>query len=179
MAFLRNIRFREARASDAPGIADVHVRAWRTGYAHIMPAGYLAALDVQERTLVWEQTLLNKDLQHVVWVALHGQQVVGWETHGVSRDPDATAGTGELQGLYVHPDWWNGGIGSKLVDNALRMLAAEPLKRVTLWVLEANVRSIRFYRGHGFRADGARQQIERGGRPLPKVRMARDVDPLA
>ena len=40
------IEIRRARSGDAPGIGAVHVSAWRSAYAGILPDAYLARLSV-------------------------------------------------------------------------------------------------------------------------------------
>jgi hypothetical protein len=53
------ITIRAAEIEDAPGIVRVHVDSWRTTYAGIVPADYLANLSYQRRTTLWEDVLRN------------------------------------------------------------------------------------------------------------------------
>lgn len=51
--------------------------------------------------------------------------------------------------LYVHPDHWGEGIGTRLVD-ALRERLPESTERLRLVVLAENPVGISFYEGYGF-----------------------------
>jgi hypothetical protein len=44
------IRVRHAAEADIPGIAEVHVQAWRESYAAVLSAEALAGLSGEERT---------------------------------------------------------------------------------------------------------------------------------
>jgi L-amino acid N-acyltransferase YncA len=75
---------RPAQASDAAGIAAVHVQAWRETYAQSMPAEYLAALDQGQREAGW-RTIIADDVTDVL-VALDEDKVIGWASAGPGRD---------------------------------------------------------------------------------------------
>ena len=47
------MRIREASPTDATAIARVHVDSWRTTYAGIVPADYLANLSYVQREQFW------------------------------------------------------------------------------------------------------------------------------
>ncbi len=49
----REVIVREATVADAAGIAVVHVEAWRSAYADIVPAAFLAELSVAARAEAW------------------------------------------------------------------------------------------------------------------------------
>ena len=51
------IRIRRAEAADAGAIARVHVDAWRTTYAGIVSAEFLAGLSYADREQMWKQAL--------------------------------------------------------------------------------------------------------------------------
>lgn len=51
----------------------------------------------------------------------------------------------EIINLYVDPFFQSGGIGSRLIDFAVRGLGANGL-----WALQKNARAISFYEKHGF-----------------------------
>ncbi len=71
-----------------------------------------------------------------------------------------------LEALYVLPDCWQGGIGSRLYE------AAEPVLRsdARLWVLAASGRGRQFWESRGWRADG-RRKVEHG---MVELRYRRD-----
>jgi ribosomal protein S18 acetylase RimI-like enzyme len=76
-------------------------------------------------------------------------KVVGFCDVGPSRDDDANEYTGEVYGIYVKPDYMHRGIGSTLLESGLNYLREKGLKVVTLWVLEANSNTRKFYEKHG------------------------------
>lgn len=49
-----------------------------------------------------------------------------------SRDDDASAGTGELRAIYLHPGYWNRGLGRLLHDHALAALSNDGHRCATL-----------------------------------------------
>ena len=60
---------------------------------------------------------------------------------------------GELDGLFVEPDLWGGGIGRLLVDAATH----EARRRGLALTVIANPRARRFYENCGFTAEGEEQ----------------------
>ena len=62
-----------------------------------------------------------------------------------------TEGT-EICKLYVEPFFQSEGIGSSLIEFAIREFHADHL-----WVLERNTRAIAFYKRHGFRLTGQKK----------------------
>ncbi len=61
----------------------------------------------------------------------------------------------EICKLYVDTFFQNEGIGSELIEFALKELHADHL-----WALEKNVRAILFYQRHGFHLTGQRKLEE-------------------
>jgi ribosomal protein S18 acetylase RimI-like enzyme len=154
---------RPARAGDADAIAAVHVAAWQHAYRGMLPSELLDGLSVEARAQRWRRQLADVESGRT-WVA--GEPVRGFVSVGPSRDEDAVEGTGEVYALYVHPDAWGTGLGSRLMTAGLGVLE----DGVTLWVLEANERARRFYGRHGWRPDGVRRQETRGAVVLDEVR---------
>lgn len=58
----------------------------------------------------------------------------------------------EIAELYVDNFFQNQGIGGKLMEYAIRVHNAD-----RLWVIEKNVKAVRFYEAHGFRLSGERK----------------------
>lgn len=73
------------------------------------------------------------------------------------KDNDAD---GEIDRIYVHPDFMGKGAGKALMSYALERLKALGCKKAFLWVFEANTTAREFYRAMGFSTDGDRRQIK-------------------
>lgn len=72
---------------------------------------------------------------------------------------------GRLNALYVLPDEWGSGVGSRLHDAAVEKLG-ELGAEARLWVLEANTRARRFYERRGWRLDGRERVVPFPPHPL-------------
>lgn len=155
---------RPARVDDAPGIARVHVQAWKEAYAHLLPTAFLAARDVATYTERWRTTIGGATTDVVV--AERDGEVVGWASAGAGRDPDAPRGR-ELEGIYVLRAVYGSGIGQALFDHAVGDVPAY------LWIAEENPRAEAFHRRNGFRRDGVRKREQLGPHTLEAVRMVR------
>lgn len=161
---------RRAVLDDAPAIAAVHVQAWRAAYKGIVPAAYLDALDVEDRTARWRGNLTQG--ASTVCVAETAQGVVGWASLGACRDDDATGSTGELWAIYVAPGRWRHGVGRAMWAWGESHLAQAGYSSAVVWVLEDNLAARRFYATVGFEpAPDATKRVDIGGASLPEVRL--------
>jgi GNAT superfamily N-acetyltransferase len=66
---------------------------------------------------------------------------------------------GWLDALYVLPEEWGKGVGSRLYDEAVERLRAFGSAEARLWVLERNGRARSFYEDRGWRLDGRRRSV--------------------
>ncbi|MCS5487995.1 GNAT family N-acetyltransferase [Curtobacterium flaccumfaciens pv. beticola] len=158
------VTVRPAEPGDARAIAEVHVRAWQEAYAHLLPAAYLSALDVDARAARWEGLVVEPGL--TVVVAERDGAVVGWASAGPGREEPAVRDR-ELEGIYVLAAHHASGAGQALLDAAV---GAEP---AFLWVAEGNPRAEAFYRRNGFERDGAAKHVPIGPSGMDAVRMVR------
>ncbi len=175
-----NCAVRIATADDAVGIAETHVASWRSAYRGLLPQTVLDGLSVERRTAGWREQILNSScLVHVAIGA--ARQPVGFIATGKSRDSDAGCHVGELQAIYLSPELWGRGTGSRLHDVAISALAAAPFGEATLWVLESNSRSRSFYQWKGWQPDGTVKRDSIGGADVVEVRYRRSLhlEPLA
>jgi GNAT superfamily N-acetyltransferase len=87
-------------------------------------------------------------------------------------DPDL----GDVYVLYLDPDVWRRGIGTRLHEAALDRLRSCGFTRAGLWVLDTNERALRFYSDQGW-TDTGRRQVDRGpgGTELHERRLHRDL----
>jgi ribosomal protein S18 acetylase RimI-like enzyme len=163
------MNIRPAIASDARTVATVHVHTWQSAYRGIVPDAYLNSLSIARREPIW-RGVLEKGTPEL-WVAETDSQVVGWSAFGASRDEDAGAHTGELEAIYLLPQYWTTGTGRALWRVTRRRLVERGFTSVTLWVLTANIRAIRFYAAAGFVPNPASEkEINIGGRALREIR---------
>jgi ribosomal protein S18 acetylase RimI-like enzyme len=146
---------RLATPGDAPAVALVHVRAWKTAYRGLLPDAYLDALRPEDRAARY--TFDRTDAQHpTTLVAVEEGRIAGFATTGPARDPERV-GRGELMALHVDPQFWNRGLGRALVAAAREQLVQRGYPEAELWVLEGNQRASRFYAADGWSPDGARR----------------------
>ena len=101
---LADASVRVARETDAPAVGLVQAEVWREAYAAVVPEQVLAAFEPSAFAKAWRSSLASPP--HGVYrllAACAGEQVVGFAAIGPSQDPDASALTGELSALGVHP----------------------------------------------------------------------------
>lgn len=172
------MNIRSAKKSDAADIARIHVETWRVAYAGIVSGSHLASLDQEDRARKWAKTLASANDNTRVAVLKNGS-IVGWASFGPSRDDDGQ-GNGELYAIYLDHAYWNRGIGKQLMDDALLHLKRNGFDRVTLWVLEENHRTRKFYEKVGFLHDGKSKTIVIDDEELIELRyqnMVQQCDP--
>lgn len=181
---------RAPRAGEAEQMAEAHVQGWRAGCAGILPEAYLAELDVSASVARWTGKLANPHPATDDLVAEVGGRVVGLASFGRSYDPelprtpppDVPLVTGELHLLYVHPDHWGTGAGSRLHDAALAALVDAGFRDARLWVVRGNNRAVAFYGRRGWTRDGPTRTMTDAGASWVEERMIRaatrgDSDP--
>lgn len=163
------MNIRRAVETDALNVARVHVQAWQAAYRGIVPDDYLDSLSIEKREAIWKESIQRGIPE--LWVADFPLGIVGWVAFGSSRDSDAEAGAGELEAIYVAPEYWATGIGRALWLVAYRRLKELGFSSATLWVLAGNARAIRFYHAAGFQPNhDSQKEISLGGKSLKEVR---------
>jgi RimJ/RimL family protein N-acetyltransferase len=190
-----------AEHGDAAEIAEVHVRTWQEAYAGIVDAEFLAGLQVEPRIRFWATVLAAPEARRasVVRVARSRERLIGFAALFPTPPPSipsaqedgrqgwvqgaaerqtvvAPCRDAELKTLYVRQGWWGVGAGYGLLQAVLLAGYDRGIRRVTLWVLEQNVRARRFYERSGFAPDGDRQREEiAAGVFLEEVRYGADL----
>ena len=165
------MRTREAVAADVRRIAEIHVLAWQSGYRGLLPQEVLDALRPAQRIPRWLSTV-----QRAEWpcrgtlVADDAGDVVGF----ADLRP-AAADVGEIASFHVLPDRWGSGVGQAMMAEALRTFRAAGYRSAALWVLDTNVRALRFYTKAGWRPDGTSRPDVVGGQPIRDVRYRLDL----
>lgn len=166
---------REAVPGDAEAIGRVRHASWQVAYSGLMPADYLAGLDVDGFVLQAQRMLDQPGARGVtVYVAQLDRTVSGFASVGPTRDEDDDrTGVGELYAIYLDPAVWRHGVGQRLQDVALARLRADGYREATLWVLATNTSSRAFYERTGWRADGSTSGYTAGAAVLDEIRYRR------
>jgi GNAT superfamily N-acetyltransferase len=108
-----------------------------------------ASLELKEYR---NQLLANPDAIHLPPAQIANGQVIVAELDGEVAGFAALVG-GELDGLFVEPDLWGGGIGRALIDAA----AHEARRKGLTLTVTANPSARRFYESCGFGIEGETQ----------------------
>lgn len=141
-------------------VAEVQLLAWRETYREILGEALLSELKVAAFESNWKAMLTNPLRRNYVWVD-GNNQAAGFISYGPPRAGTAQANF-EIYGIYVHPAYWNRGIGFQLMQHVLALLQEEsPSVRVLPWTMAANEGSRRFYEKCGFRTNGQRRVATR------------------
>lgn len=164
---------RRAQPEDNDAVAEVHVRSWQVAYRGLMPDEYLDLLNPADRASRYTFGDLDPGLPQTM-VAVDRQVICGFATVAPCHDDDMSS-AGELYGIYVHPDWWNRGVGRILISDARDRLAHLGFDEAVLWVLVGNVRAERFYEKDGWRSDGQRRLAEVHGITVDELRYLRPL----
>jgi GNAT superfamily N-acetyltransferase len=170
------VMIRPLQDADVEAVAEVHVRTWRSAYAGIIPADYLASLDPVQFAKRRRSFPVPPGAGTVVAADDDGT-IVGFATFGPARLAQGTEydrTNAELYAIYVDPDHQGAGTGRHLLTAARAALKAAGFPRMWLWVLAENHPSRRFYEHLGMTADGTTHLYTPRGTSakLPEVRYA-------
>jgi ribosomal protein S18 acetylase RimI-like enzyme len=166
----KRVAIRNATLADTEAIAALHVASWRSAYLGIVPDGFLETITRESRIVRWRSALSPAESPHTETViAVAGGELLGFCSFGPRRVP-ASSEVGEVYALHVLPSLRRGGIGTLLLEAALRRLAARGWATAVLWVLRDNVSARAFYEARGWSATGEDMVEHRSGFDIPETR---------
>ena len=170
-----DVSVRIAWAADAPDVAQVQVRAWRSGYASVLPAEVLEALDDKAIAEQWERSLASPpDARHRLLVALDHGALVGFAATGPADDPDAdVVADGAITVFHVDPDHTRKGHGSRLLHACVDTLVADGFSRAVTWLFSADDVVRAFLTDAGWAPDGAHRELDLYGDAAIRVKQIR------
>ncbi|NIX75491.1 GNAT family N-acetyltransferase [Microvirga terricola] len=158
------VSIRHAKADDAQGLAKVFEAAWREAYQGVIPGVALEKMLVRRSPRWWRSTLARSRPLAVLDI---GQGIAGYASYGRCRDR-ASPAAGEIDELYLLPEYQGLGFGRRLFRAVCNDLRAQEMTPVMLWALADNTRACAFYEGLGGRVAG-RVEERIGGVKLTKV----------
>jgi ribosomal protein S18 acetylase RimI-like enzyme len=170
-----DVSCRVAWSDDAPAIAAVQVRAWRSSYADLLPAELLAGLDVDAIAEGWRTSLTRpNDARNRVLIALERNLVTGFALTGPSGDPDRDPiADGEITDLTVDPHQRGAGHGSRLMQACVDTLKADRFLRAVTWLGATDDATRAFLTAAGWAADGAHRTLDLTGDGSVTVKQVR------
>lgn len=169
-----DVSARLAWPDDATAIARIQLAAWRTSFAHLIPAAELDALDVDQVAARWATTIDRpQDARLRVLVALDRVDVRGFALVHPSHDPDSDqVADGEVGEFFVDADHQRQGHGSRLLQAAMDTLAADRFTRAVWWVGSEDDALRAFVVESGWAPDGAHRELaSETGATLKQVRL--------
>jgi GNAT superfamily N-acetyltransferase len=144
-----SVRLRAAATADVGAMLAI-VEACDASYRDWAPAGWQPPPAGSAR---WVTEFAAPDRWTAV--AVDGERVCGFVSWDPARD---SAGTAHVGALFVHPDAWRQGVGTRLLDAAVDAMRSRGLERARLTTLEGSPAES-FYRTRGWGRDGRRDDF--------------------
>jgi ribosomal protein S18 acetylase RimI-like enzyme len=146
---------RRAGPDDAAIVAELGARTFAETFGRLYPPHDLADfIALNHSATAAAQTL--GDARMAVWLAEAGGEAIGYALAGPCGlpHPEVTAGCGELKRIYLLQGRQGGGIGSRLMAQALDWLEAQGRARIWIGVWSQNYAAQRLYARAGFEKVG-------------------------
>ncbi len=147
---------------DLSKISHIYEESWKYAYKNIIPQTFLDSIPCGN----WIPHL--KDPEMNILVMLDNGKFIGVSTYCRSRFSDFHS-FGEIVSIYLLPEYMDKGIGKQLLDKTISELSNLHFKNIFLWVLEENIRAIKFYEKSGFVLSGKTLDDNIGGKPLKET----------
>lgn len=147
MSKIKEIQLRRATVADAEAIAAIRIEGWRTTYRGMIPDSYLDDMNMNENLLHWRtilQALPTKEDALCVYVAVSDNEIVGFVSAMKLAEPKLGK-EGEINAIYIRPQWQRCGIGKRMMHKAARSLQAMGCQSCVIWVIDGNAQARNFY----------------------------------
>ncbi|WP_405140410.1 GNAT family N-acetyltransferase [Sphaerisporangium sp. NBC_01403] len=193
---MADVGVRAARREDVPAVTATQIRAWKSGYRHLLPEGPLEQMTGPSAEELWnrqweEAVTAPPSPRHRLLVAVEtedalsslasghgepgGQRVVGMASHAPAEDPDLDPSTtAELLTMLVDPDHVRRGHGSRLLNATVDHLREDGFATVVTWVFADDEAMVGFLTSAGWGPDEAERVLDMG-RPIRMIRLTTDI----
>lgn len=152
---------RNARQEDADDLALIYSKSFQSAFKGIISDDYLDDKFSFERL----KGRLNEEVSKgntTNSIIIIDDIPVGMVTYAYSKSEDADILEAEIWRIYLLPEYWDQSVGIQLMEWALKDMQIKGVEKVTLWVIEENVRARRFYEKLGFVHEGETRIINVG-----------------
>ena len=160
-----NTTIRKMHYEDSKQVQIIAKTSWHATYEGIIP------LEVQNNFLKlnYSDESMKRRIEHsIVYVAEVEGEVVGFANYSKVRD----GGKVELAAIYLHPEFQGRGIGTALIQQAVKEL--DGIKEIYINVEKGNKIGMNFYEAKGFEIVKESEE-EFNGHILKQVRMVKKV----
>ena len=138
------VSIRDAIVDDVPDIQEVARRSWEATYGEFLPEQTIEA--VLDDWYTRPQLEIPVAAEATVYlVAATNDDVIGFASAAPTNHNEA-----QLYAIYVDPDRWNSGTGTKLLDAAIERLQDSGVERLRVEVLADNDVGVSFYESREF-----------------------------
>jgi ribosomal protein S18 acetylase RimI-like enzyme len=146
---------RRATAADAETLAAIGARTFSDTFAHLYPPEDLAAFLADAHSVQRARADLANP-KKAAWLVEDGGEAIGYALAGPCKlpHPEVTPGCGELDRIYVLKGRQGGGVGSRLLAEALGWLEKDGPRRLWIGVWSENLGAQKLYARHGFETVG-------------------------
>lgn len=145
---------READQSDVKTLAHLHVVGGRSSYEGLVDQTYLDSLTEEDFIQRWKGWLQD-GVQVVLAEEKETSSICGFCGFGLLKTPPPGSSpirpqySSEIYAIYILPDFWRQGIGTRLMKDCVARLQEEGHDSLCLWVLKGNERAGLFYEYFG------------------------------
>lgn len=166
---MAEVPIRPVIADDVPGIRRVAQSAWNAVYDDILQQDTIdAVLDEWYAREQIRQHVEDDDLSF--FVADDGGGVRGYVSGGKNE-----LGTGEVAAIYVHPEHWRRGIGTRLIDHFEAHGRERGWDSMQIRVIAENDVARSFYEKHGYVVEST-EEAPLFGEPITEVCYQKSLD---
>ena len=159
---------RQGIKEDAHKIAKIKIDNWRRTYQNIFPDDFLEKLELNHETKKYLNNLENRNVS-----VYETEEPIAYCYYGNRTEKIFPEYKAEVFALYVKNDCQEHGVGTKLLQDAIKDLAKEHNK-ILLWCAKENTRAISFYQKNGLEIIG--EDVENiGGKDVEKVALGINV----
>jgi len=166
------VNIRLAVPSDASDIAEILMRSWEAAYGNIIPTDFIEKKNAM-RAEQFKRAITEEN--NTYYILQKDDKTAGYmRVVNVLSDNVFASEISDLEQIYLHPDYYRQGIGTRAMDFAYNTALSSGKTVMIVWVLAENTAAIKFYKKCGFIADGEEKQREYG-KVLTIIRMRKSL----
>lgn len=155
----RKIRY--ANLDDSDILGKIHSEASKAGFKNIIPDDILnEVFSIERRTKRFISELTEGSPRTAI--IFEKNEPAGLISFGKSRYGDNDNSWIEIWRVYLTQKFWGSGAAKELMEWGINEILKENFVNIELWVLEENIRAIKFYEKMGFKHDNTAQTINIG-----------------